>query len=488
MAEKTQNKKSNQKELHKGNMPMNIGIGVFIVIFLYMLVYVATYLNHKTIAPYVVQEGYLSTNQTYTGLALRDEVVINAKDAGYINYYVREDERIAVNSLVYTLDGTGRLSDILNGDEYGNNTLSNKELVRLRDEIVDYKHGFTPANFSSVYDFKFSVKGTVMKLANHALMDELNEIRKDSNIRDFVTFCYSDYSGIIQYWLDGMEGYTSDMLTKEHFDKEKYEKTQLLNSELVEKGEHIYKLSTSEEWSVVIPIDEAKGQELLKEEYVKVRFIKNQEEAFGRVDLLHNSDGTYLELHFTNSMITYAGDRFLDIELVLNEDTGLKIPNTSIIQKEFFLIPQEYVTQSGTTKNYGVLRERAMEDGTISTEYTEISIYSLLNGEYYVDNTVLRSGDHLVKPNTSGDKMLSTEEAGSDFSAQLPETHTVSKIATLTGVYNMNKGYADFRQIEILYQNEEYSIVKSNTKYGLNVYDLIVLEADAVSDDEFIYE
>ena len=40
----------------------------------------------------------------------------------------------------------------------------------------------------------------------------------------------------------------------------------------------------------------------------------------------------------------------------------------------------------------------------------------------------------------------------------------------------------------VLNQNEEYSIVKSNTKYGLNVYDLIVLEADAVSDNEFIYE
>ena len=48
---------------------------------------------------------------------------------------------------------------------------------------------------------------------------------------------------------------------------------------------------------------------------------------------------------------------------------------------------------------------------------------------------------------------------------------TVSRRATLIGVYNMNKGYADFRQINILYQNEEYAIVQSNTKYGLNVYD-----------------
>lgn len=68
------------------------------------------------------------------------------------------------------------------------------------------------------------------------------------------------------------------------------------------------------------------------------------------------------------------------------------------------------------------------------------------------------------------------------------EIFTVSKKATLIGVYNMNKGYADFRQIEILYQNDEYAIVKSNTKYGLNVYDLIVLEASSVNADQFTYE
>lgn len=51
----------------------------------------------------------------------------------------------------------------------------------------------------------------------------------------------------------------------------------------------------------------------------------------------------------------------------------------------------------------------------------------------------------------------------------------------------MNKGYADFRQINILYKNEEYAIVKSNTRYGLNVYDYIVLEAAAVNDAQFIY-
>jgi hypothetical protein len=51
----------------------------------------------------------------------------------------------------------------------------------------------------------------------------------------------------------------------------------------------------------------------------------------------------------------------------------------------------------------------------------------------------------------------------------------------------MNKGYADFKQITIIAQNEEYAIVSSNTKYGLTVYDRIVLDADSVDTDDFIY-
>ena len=74
------------------------------------------------------------------------------------------------------------------------------------------------------------------------------------------------------------------------------------------------------------------------------------------------------------------------------------------------------------------------------------------------------------------------------YTPETGEKYAVSKTGSLQGVYNINKGYADFKQISVLYENEEYSVVKSNTNYGLNVYDYIVLNADMVKDNEFIYE
>ena len=49
------------------------------------------------------------------------------------------------------------------------------------------------------------------------------------------------------------------------------------------------------------------------------------------------------------------------------------------------------------------------------------------------------------------------------------------------------QGYAVFRRIEILDQNEEYAIVSKNTAYGLARYDHIVRNADKVDEEEILY-
>ena len=168
-------------------------------------------------------------------------------------------------------------------------------------------------------------------------------------------------------------------------------------------------------------------------------------------------------------MVTFATDRFLDVELIVEDETGLKIPKSSIVQKEFFLIPEEYVIPGGNNGGDSIMRQTVLEDGTISSEVLEIEVYYFDDEtkEYYLDSSILNSGDNIYKLDSQ-------------------ETFTVSKRATLTGVYNINKGYADFKQITILYENDEYAIVEPNMKYSLSVYDYIVLNAETVKDDQLI--
>lgn len=459
--------KTNKIVKYRKPLHINIGMVIFAVIFVYIIICVFMYFTQKHIEAHQVKMGSLSSNNIYKGIALRDEEIVNADKAGYVNYYAREGERVAVGNLVYTLDESGKLADYINA-ETTDSTLTSKDLSELKTEILGFKNNFDSQYFSAVYDFKYNVKGTVLKLANANILENVDKINA-AGISELISFCRAPATGILIYSVDGFEDLTVENFTSELFDIKKYEKKQLISNELVEAGQPVYKISKNEDWSIVIQTDQAKADELLDAEYVKVKFLKNQDISWGEVSSYTNADGDiFVKLTFTNSMLTFCTDRFIDVELILEEDTGLKIPNSSIVEKEFFIVPKEYVIQGGNSSNYGVMREAYTEDGTATTEFIDTTIYGETDTEYYLDDMILRIGDYIIKPDST-------------------EKYAISKRGSLTGVYNINKGYADFKQINILYQNDEYSIVKSNTQYGLNVYDYIVLDAAAVEDNEFIY-
>lgn len=461
--------RSNKITKYRRPLNLNIGMLIFATIFIYIIICVIMYFQTDHVVGYSVKEGSLTSNTIYKGIALRTEKIITSNDAGYVNYFAREGERAAFGNLVYTIDETGKLSDYIKSNESGENTLSDADLSELKTEIVSFAGSFDSHDFSDVYNFKYNVEGTVMKLANYNILENADALNGASET-SLISYCYAPDSGIVIYSTDGYESLTLQGITMEHFDQDTYEKTHLVNNELIAKGDPVYKLSTSEDWSIVIPVEAEFAEQLKEEEYVKVRFLKNQYTAWGQVSVYTNdNEETFAALTFTNSMITFCTDRFVDIELILEDESGLKIPNSSIVEKEFFIVPKEYVTLGGNSGKSGVLLETYDENGNATTEFVETGIYEETETEYYLDDTVLRAGNYLLKPDST-------------------EKYAVSKTGSLIGVYNINKGYADFKQIIILYQNEEYAIVKSNTAYGLSVYDHIVLDASTVKDNEFIYE
>lgn len=461
----------NPNKITKYRRPLNINIGmvIFAVIFVYIVICIFMYFTAKHVVWYEVQAGSLSTNNIYEAIAIRDETIVNATDNGYVNYFAREGARVAVGDLVYTIDESGKLNDYLGTSSTGENSLSQTDLAELKSDIVGFANSFDRRrNFNSVYDFKYEMEGNVLKLSNYNILESIESIQS-SDLAGLIKQCTAVMSGIIIYSIDGYEDLTLEMMTVEMFDKKNYEKTQLLSNELVAAGDPVYKISSNEDWSLVIHVDKAREEELLKAEYVKVRFLKNQEMSWGKVESFTNEKGDiFVKLTFTNSMITFCNERFVDIELILEDETGLKIPNSAIVEKEFFIVPKEYVTKGGNSNATGILLEAYTEEGEATTEFVEASIYNETEEEYYLDGASLRIGEYIVMPETS-------------------EKYALSKRGSLIGVYNINKGYADFKQINILYNNDEYSIVQSNTAYGLNVYDYIVLDAATVNEDELIH-
>lgn len=457
-----------RKQQNRSGKTMNrIELVIFGAMTVYIVVLIFMYLNSETIKGYEIQMGSLSVSKTYTGIALRQEETISSPYTGYIYYYEREGNRVSSRDTVYSIDESGKLASMLNSESSGDNTYSDEELSEFRAEIIQYDRGFESSDFRSVYDFKYDVEGAVISLVSTNMYESIEALNQ-SNLGGMVSLCSVGKSGYIVYSTDGYEDLTLEEITADVYDQSEYAKIRVNNNDLIEKGTIVGKIITDENWSLVIPIDAERAAELEEEDYVKVKFIKTQEISWAQVTIHHLADGDYAQLSFTNSCITFCTDRFVDVELVVDDETGLKIPNSAIAEKEFFIIPAEYMIKGGANGSYGVSKEVYDENGNLVYEFVETTVYSSDENEFYVDNSNLSIGNYICKPDST-------------------EKMAISKSGTLIGVYNMNKGYADFKQITILAQNDEYSIVSSNTQYGLTVYDRIVLDASAVDNDAFTY-
>jgi len=456
-----------------------LSVAVFAFILIYMLVSIFSYLNSKHIVGYEVVQGSLSENNIYRAVALRTETVVNNTSSGSVYYFATEARHVAKNDLVCIVDEADTVSQ--NNTLVGQTdsvTLDEDDYSEIQESVVNYLSTFDKNNFSTVYDFKKSISGTVSKLVNTAYLENIAELNSST---DSFSYQNAPASGTVTYSIDGYESLTLSDMTSELLDEDNYEQTYLSSGDLITTDSPVYKLATDEDWSIVIQVDSSDTQQKLADEgYIQVRFVKNQVKLWGEVETFTNSNNEYfVELKFTNSMITFATDRFLSVELLSDTTTGLKIPNTAIFTDDFYLIPSEYINIVNGDELV-VSRKTTLENGESSTEQIEVEAYSKVENTdddgtglgtyiYYIDKDALQSGDILI--NNATDEEFSVGETGE-----------------LKGVYNINKGYADFCVINIKASNDTYSIVESNTKYGLREYDYIVLDASSVDNDEFLYE
>ena len=68
------------------------------------------------------------------------------------------------------------------------------------------------------------------------------------------------------------------------------------------------------------------------------------------------------------------------------------------------------------------------------------------------------------------------------------ETYKIGDTKKLKGVYNINKGYAVFKKITILCENDEYYVVQEGESYGLYNYDHIAQNGKGISSDEVVFQ
>ncbi len=438
-------------------IPFNIGTFIFGALFVYMIISILLYLTADHITVYQVTAGPLSRNQTYTAMALRQEQVVTAGGSGYITYYARENSKVAKSGVVYTLGTQQQEAAVAPLDE--------EDYAQLRQTMANFSSYYSDSNFYDTYNFKYELEGSILQYTG-IQADEEGNVPQSVNGSTVYT---AAQDGVILYSSDGYEDVTEDTISPDLFDRRSYQKKGFAASRQVTAGDPVYKLITSEDWSILIPLTAEQTVQLAGRETIKVNFLKDNTVQTGNFTILTDADGNYYaKISFSSGMVRYAQERFLEVELVTNTQTGLRVPLSAIVTKDFYVIPKEYVTyrEEDGTAGFNKMVDRG--DGEDYTaEFVEALIYDEDEKNYYVDMSTFREGDVIIKPDSR-------------------DTFTVEDTSPLEGVYSVNRGYAVFRQVVIIDQNDEYCIVETGTSYGIAQFDHIVRDGSSVREDDIL--
>ena len=462
-------KKSKNIIQYKKSFNINIGVIIFIIIFIYLIFNIFSYLTETHISVYEVEQGTIAVNNVYHGLILREEKLFPSIYNGSLNYYVKEGSKIAYGDLIYSVDETGNVASIINEANKNGANLDKDSLNEIEESISDFQSSYRSGNFYQVYSFKENINDSLSEALSVGALNEISDYL--SNANDLSTFhkVYADANGIIVYYTDGLETVTTDNFTEDMFNEAAYQKANLKSGNTITSGCTAYKLIDSEYWNIVIPIPESTASLLNDDDTIRIRFLKDDKETYATYSISEKNGQQYLILSLKSGMVRYALERYVEVELLLSEETGLKIPNSAITEKEFFVVPKKFFQGNDDSDTHGILVEQIDKKGNQTVEYRSPSIYYATEDAYYIDSEQVSSGDILKR-------------ADSD------ETYTIGQDTTaLQGVYNINKGYAVFKQIEPIYQSDEYTIIKKGTSYGISLYDHIALDGSKINENQLIH-
>ncbi len=419
---------------------------------------------------YEVTETQIADNEIIRGIIIRDESVVRTKKQGYINYYVGEGAKIGSSTVVYSIDETGQFEGDISAIETKDIPLSEEDTREIRSDIASFRNDFDLSLYSNVTNFKYNIDNTLLKMTTVSLLEQLNKVMKKKKITSSLELVKAKKPGIISFCSDGLEDLSIDSITTRNFEDMNDNWTQLRSTGSAKSGDAVYKIVNSEKWSVVLPLTDKQYKKLSDKASVPVIFKRDGLKAAADISTFIIDSAYYAKLDFDKYMIRYLDNRYLDIEIEFNNADGLKIPVSSILKKQFYVIPGKYITKGGENNSNGVMLLTYKKDGTKETTFKAADIYKSENGKVYIDAALFEPGSTIVQKTKNGLKSMK-----------------LSKTAELEGVYNCNKGYCEFRNIEKLYSNGEYAIIAKGTQYGLSTYDHIILNPDMINEDDIIY-
>lgn len=453
-------KKNNVVKFYKKSN-INIGLIIFAVIFIYVVISVLIYVFSKKTNIYEVTAGSLTQDNTYTGFILRDEKLVKSPHSGNVNYFLGNGERASIGTIVYSVDETGRVHDKIK--QSIDSELDSKEIKHIKDMLTKYTKEYSQSNFYKLYNYKEDIASKIYEFQNNDITDHLDEFIEETGSDNLFHIIEADETGIVSYIIDGYENSDETIISKDLFDASAYSSDNLQNSVLINTNDVAYKIINNDIWYIYIPLNVNEAEYYANNNNINIEFVNNNITYEANMEVVNIGGESYGKIKMTKYMVNFLQDRYVQFKIKTANTNGLKIPVTAVFEKSFYTIPKKFLTPSGT-----FMKKYFDDKGNVVIKGIKADIYEENDTYYYVSMNDFESGDII---------MLTDSD----------ETYIVGTMEELTGVYCVNRGYAVFRKVNILEENSEYCIISKGTKYGLSIYDHIVLDYSTANENEIIH-
>ena len=426
---------------------------ITIIILLYIIINFVKLFNKNEVKIYEVTTGEIVNVDRHKGFIYREENVATCANDGYINFYVANAERVKRGSFIYTVND---VPSIINTYE-----LNDSDKKNIKQNIKMYSNNITNLDFSNIYIAKDSLKELVNEINTIKQLEDI-DIEKEINAKEKG---YAKSAGLISFLIDGYEksdikDFSEDLIKKYDLAKLYAQKKE------VKSRDQIYKIITSPEFSIVFD-SSYDYDNYEKSNSILVKFVYENVTTNGRIEsFIGNDNKKHFKVKITEYPEKFIDKRVVEFEIENKKVFGYKIPIKSIISKNCYVVPKNMIDKDFETDEY-ILYKFGPDGARIK-----------------VPCNISKEDDKYCY--ISINDSLSKVKYGEVLTNRYNDTYSLSEVKKIEGVYNMNKGYAVFKNIEVLDRTNEYAIIKRHTINGVSIYDHLALNASEINEGDLI--
>ena len=446
---------------------------MFSAVLIYLIIAFVLFLTKSHVSPYEITEGSIVEDSVYTGVIVRSETEVKANRKGYVNYYVEDNSKAGYGQPVCALSGEELSVPDISSENAATKKLSSSQESVMLSGIQHYVASFSPDHYDALYDLHNEIDTAYGFNSTDYLADQIDELADEGGDVDYVE---APSDGLIVFTVDSLDGLKSEDVSDKTFNQDQFKERVIRQGSKVKKDENIFRLITDEKWSVLFPLTRKNADKMKKVSMIETRIGNMQSTIWADFEVLKQSGGYFGKLTYHSDMLQFAASRFVSVELILQNVSGLKIPRSALVKRDVIEIPADFIMTDPNTGDIYVL----IEDEQGDTVSRKIDVFCVLEQETQSgQNQTGKRMCYLKQGQVEKDSILHKETSN--------EIYVVSQTTKMDGVYNINKGYASFQYANVIASNKLYYIIEANTPYGPSTYDHIALNADELEENRVVH-